>query len=425
MQETDSRYIEQLDFLYNLQKYGIKFGLSQTSNLLQALNNPHQGRRYIHIAGTNGKGSIASLISSILQQAEYKVGLYTSPHLISFRERMQVNSQQILPWEVLNLVHRLRQILDPQEPPTFFEAVTAMALTYFAQQETDIDIIEVGMGGRLDATNLIQPEISLISNISLDHQEFLGRTLHKVAREKAGIIKPHTPLLSAAHQPGVCRMFARIAQEKNSPYYQLGLDFRVRRYKDGFSYFGLQENMKALKTSLTGPHQMKNAGLALAACEILASKGWKINREHMHLGLQQAVWPGRMQLIQDKPKIMLDGAHNPEAIKTLARCLNPGIKHKSLILVLGIMEDKEIEKMLGYILPIADYAIFTSPVYERALDPQKLQDRASPWKISSQVAPNVPQALDQAREKAHPEDLILVCGSLFTVGEALQHLQYK
>ncbi|MFO8031370.1 MAG: folylpolyglutamate synthase/dihydrofolate synthase family protein [Desulfohalobiaceae bacterium] len=423
MLEKDPDYLQELDYLYNLQKYGIKFGLSQTSNLLQGLGNPHQGRKYIHIAGTNGKGSVASFLNSILQLAGYKTGLYTSPHLVSFRERMQINSQYIPQHQVVEFSRQIRRIQDPQEPPTFFEAVTAMALAYFAQENTDVDIIEVGMGGRLDATNLIQSQISMITNISLEHREFLGNTLHQVAREKAGIIKARIPVLSSAKQPGVRELFARIAHEKDSPFYQQGLDFRVRRFQEGFTYFGLQQKLKGLRTNLIGSHQMQNAGLALAACEILNQTGWKINTEHMRQGLQKATWPGRMQLVQDRPKIMLDGAHNPEAIKVLAQCLNPSLEYQRLILVLGMMADKEIEKMLAQILPRTDYAIFTRPVYERALDPEELRSRATPWNVASHAEQSLPRALDQAQDLATPEDLILVCGSLFTVGEALEHLQ--
>ncbi|MFP4630423.1 MAG: bifunctional folylpolyglutamate synthase/dihydrofolate synthase [Desulfohalobiaceae bacterium] len=423
MLETDPEYLQELDYLYNLQKYGIKFGLSQTSNLLQGLGNPHRNRNYIHIAGTNGKGSVASFLNSILQQAGYKTGLYTSPHLVSFRERMQINSRYIPEQRVVELSRRVRAVQDSQEPPTFFEAVTAMALSYFAQEDTDLDIIEVGMGGRLDATNLIQPLLSMITNISLEHREFLGNTLHQVAGEKAGIIKPRTPLLSAAKQPGVRQMFARTAQEKHSPFYQLSLDFRVRRSKTGFTYFGLQQKLKGLRTNLIGEHQMQNAALALAACELLLQRGWNIDPQHMRQGLQQAHWPGRMHLLQDRPKIMLDGAHNPAAIKILANSLNPGLEYQRLVLVLGMMADKDIEKMLAQILPKADYAIFTRPVYERALDPEELHSRAKPWKVRGHAEPSLPQALDQARSLAGPEDMVLVCGSLFTVGEALEHLQ--
>ncbi len=423
MQETDSRYQQELDFLYNLQKYGIKFGLSQTANLLQGLGNPHHGRKFIHIAGTNGKGSVACFLRSILQLAGYKTGLYTSPHLVSFRERIQVNNTLISPSEVVDLVHRLRLVLNSQEPPTYFEAVTAMALYYFARKNTEIDIIEVGMGGRLDATNLVQPQVSLITNISLEHQEFLGRTLQQVAREKAGVIKQRTPILSAASQSSVRALFARTAQEKNAPYYQSGLDFRVRRCKDDFTYFGLQQKMKSLRVNLLGAHQLQNAGLALATCEVLVSRGWQIKAEHMRQGLQQAFWPGRMQLVEDSPRIMLDGAHNPAAIKVLAQSLNSRLAYQRLILVLGIMADKDIEAMLAQILPKADHVIFTRPVYERALDPEVLQARAAPWKVSGDTAPSLAQALGQARTIAGDEDLILVCGSLFTVGDALQHLQ--
>ena len=413
---------DELDYLYSLQKFGIKFGLSATAELLQRLGNPQSGRRCVHIAGTNRKGSVAVFLASILQQAGYTVGLYTSPHLVRFRERFQINFQEIDREQVLRLARKVRRVIQEQEPPTFFEAVTAMALVYFAEADTDLDIIETGMGGRLDATNLVQPLITVITNVSLEHQAYLGTSLEAITREKAGVIKSGVPVVSGATQTKARQILQAAAAEHKAPLYFAGRDFRSRKTKTGLHYFGLNQRLNRLRLGLPGAHQAQNASLALAGMELLADQGISTDAASWRRGLEQARWPGRMHLLPGPPRILLDGAHNAAAVKSLSRALQQEWTFSRLLLVIGIMADKDAQAMLGALLPLADRVIFTRPVYERAMDPLRLQALGRAWAVPGEVIQPLERALEAARHWAGADDLIVVTGSLFTVGEALSCL---
>ena len=419
--DSKTQYRDELNYLYSLQKHGIKFGLSKTSNLLEGMDNPQHGQNFIHIAGTNGKGSVASFFSSILQECGYSVGLYTSPHLASFTERIKINSCEIPQQKLASLIRELRSIVVPEEPPTFFEAVTALALQYFAQEKPDIVILEVGMGGRLDATNLVAPILSIITNISLEHQEFLGDSLLEIAEEKAGIIKPDTPLITGVKQEAIQEMFKRKCQENNSAIHLLGRDFDFWQRPEGLRYQGINIRMDSIHPGLSGEHQSQNAALAIAASEVLNNKGFNIDAPSIRSGLQSAAWPGRMQIVKNNPCVILDGAHNPEALLALTNTLQKDFSYEKLYLVLGIMEDKDIDRLLEIILPISDYVIYSSPDYFRALPPDELESRAQAWNKKGTTANSIPAALDMADQKADSGDMILVTGSLFTVGEALTY----
>lgn len=422
MNPVSSEYSRELDYLYGLQKFGIKFGLSKTTNLLASLNDPHLNQDYIHIAGTNGKGSVASFLSSIMTRAGFRVGLYTSPHLVRFTERFKINGREISQARAAELMHRIRGVMSAQEPPTFFEAVTAMALLYFAQEKTDLVILETGMGGRLDATNVVTPLLSIITNISMEHREYLGSTLLDMAYEKAGIIKPRVPLVTAATQPKVLNFFQDRCKELEAPFFRLGKDFTCRNTARGLHYRGPELHLTNVSIGLPGRHQGRNAATALAAAELLKPRFPNLSEGVLRQGLAEAVWPGRMHLISDSPRIILDGAHNPAAIKALARSLPRDLAYQRLILVLGIMADKDARHILGNILPVADEAIFTRPVYDRAMDPHVLFAHAAAWDLPKQVVPDLEQALATAKGMARDKDLVVVCGSLFTVGEALSIL---
>ena len=238
MKTSKTTYQESVDYLFGLQKFGIKFGLSKTTNLLKAFGNPHKDRRYIHIAGTNGKGSVAAFIASVLKETGLKVGLYSSPHLVRFTERFKINGEEINQNKAMELIEELRTAFSPEEPPTFFEATTAMALIYFARENTDLAIMEVGMGGRLDATNVITPLVSGITNISMEHQDFLGNRLLDIAKEKAGIIKKGVDVVTAATQSSVIRAFETIAPDRGAPLWRVGKEIRYRTTATGFHYRG-------------------------------------------------------------------------------------------------------------------------------------------------------------------------------------------
>jgi dihydrofolate synthase/folylpolyglutamate synthase len=416
-------YKEAVAYLYGLQKYGIKFGLSKTSHLLKAFGNPHRGQKYVHVGGTNGKGSVAAMVESILTMSGLKVGFYSSPHLVRFTERFRSGGQEISPERVAELVSELREAVDPREPPTFFEFTTAMALIHFAREKSDISIMEVGMGGRLDATNVIRPQASVITNISLEHQAFLGRRLLQIAGEKAGIIKRGVDVVTAATQPSVVRLFEKVCEERGAPLHRLGKDIRIRVKDSRLDYYGLDQDLKDVELALLGRYQYRNAALALAVVEILRRKGFRVSEAEMKEGLKTPRWPGRMHIVSRKPLVMLDGAHNPAAMRNLVKSVTRDIAYRRLILVLGVMADKDILKIVREIVPAADYVICTRPEYYRAAPPETLMKAAFPLWKGGEVSPGLPDALKTATEMAAPEDLILVTGSLFTVGEAMACLE--
>lgn len=422
MNSVIKAYQEEVAHLFRLQKYGIKFGLSKTLNLLKAFGDPHIGKAYVHIAGTNGKGSVAAFIARILKEAGFKVGLYSSPHLVRFTERFRVNDTEMGQEKATALIKELREAFSEEEPPTFFEATTAMALIHFAREHADISVIEVGMGGRLDATNVIRPLVSVITNISMEHRFFLGSRLLDIAKEKGGIIKDGVDVLTAASQPPVLDLFRKICREKDAPFWRIGKDVLYRTSTSGFHYYGLNRRLKGLNVGLKGVFQTRNAALALAAIERLEQKGFTVSLEDIRKGLSSTLWPGRMQVFGKAPGILLDGAHNPAAIRVLARSIRAGFHYRRIILVIGIMQDKDIGQLIRGIVPLASYAIYTRPTYYRAAEPEILMREAANLEIPGEVSGSVGAALDRAREMADIEDLIVVCGSLFTVGEALTYL---
>jgi len=412
-------YTSAVDYLFNLQKFGIKFGLSKTENLLKAFGNPHLGRNYIHIAGTNGKGSVATFMGSILQEAGYRVGTYVSPHLVRFTERFRINGEEISQEKTVHLINELRNAVNADEPPTFFEAVTAMAILYFAREKTDITIMEVGMGGRLDATNVITPLVTGITNISMEHQEYLGDRLSRIAYEKAGVIKKGVPLVTAVTQPRIMKQLKMVAEERGAPLWQVGKDVKYRTTPSGLHYFGHTRDIKGLKPGLRGIHQARNAALALGMTEQMEIQGFPHKTDHIRRGLEKARWPGRMQIISEHPTILLDGAHNAAAVRALARTIKAEFSYDRMILVIGIMADKDIPALLRAVVPMSDRVLYTRPVYARAADPGVLMEKALPLNVPGEIVPTLAEALKKAKALATPKDLIVICGSLFTVGEAL------
>lgn len=422
MKETPDNYKEAIDYLYSLQKYGIKFGLSKTTNLLAAFGNPHVGQRYIHIGGSNGKGSVGSMVESILRKAGYRVGFYSSPHLLRFSERFRINGEEMPTEAATQLVKEVKKKIHPDQPPTFFEATTTMALVYFARQQTDLAIMEVGMGGRLDATNVIEPLVSAITNIALEHQDFLGTRLVDIANEKAGIVKSGVDLVTGATQSEVIKAFDAACREKGAPFWRVGREMRYRSTRSGLAYYGIDRTLRGLKPGLMGRFQMRNAALSLGIIELLIRKGLTVLPEDMDKGLGEVRWPGRMQVVSQRPLVLLDGAHNPAASRELHEAVKAGFRYKRLVLVLGVMEDKDLEGVLHPLVSLSDYVIYTRPEYYRAADPSVLYQIGLPLKKEGEVVSRLSQAIERGRAIADPEDLILITGSLFTVGEALGYL---
>ena len=406
-------------YLYGLQKYGIKFGLRNITKLLSLLGNPHKNLRAVHIGGTNGKGSTAAFIHSVLLKAGYRVGLYTSPHLVRFTERIQINQREIPEKRVVELIGIVRRHAEMLESITFFEFTTAMAFLYFADESVDIAVLEVGMGGRLDATNVVAPLLSIITNIALDHQQYLGDTISKIAFEKAGIIKKRNTLVTAATQPNVLHLFKERCKGLRSDFYQVGKDFiGVDMGFQMMNYFGRSLSLLDAEIGLVGPHQVTNATTALGALELLTEKGYQINETAVREGLRETRWPGRLEVMGKSPLVILDGAHNPAAMRTLKGAIERDFNFNRMILVLGIMADKDIRRIINEIVPLADNVILTSPHMERSASPALLKEYCDQWHKDADCVEDVNDAVASALTQARKEDLVLITGSLFTVGEA-------
>jgi dihydrofolate synthase/folylpolyglutamate synthase len=455
-------YSDTLQYLYSLQK------LSNITKLMSFLGDPQKSFPSIHIAGTNGKGSISAIIASILNASGLKVGLFTSPHLVSFTERIRVNGEEIAEFEVIRLAEELRgrtvdlQSSDPDFLPTFFEVVTAMALLYFKKGNVDIAVVEVGMGGRLDATNIIIPEVSVITNISYDHSEFLGNTLAEIAYEKTGIIKRRVPVVVSSQLPEVVKVIDKRAEEIGTVTYFYDREFSSVLREEGISgiYFDYQGNdsfvLQELYLPLTGEYQMENASVAIKAVELLNERrlipnafgtaathhSSFITHDSIKDGLTAVRWPGRLEMIKHEPPILIDGAHNPAAAVALSRALAKTFlrRYKRIILVLGIMGDKDIEGIMKPLLHLSSEIILCSPNYERAASPQRLADVAVSLGFpDGHIMPTVRDALELAMDisqkgesgrlngsslDTHHSSLIVVTGSFYTIGEAKESIGY-
>jgi dihydrofolate synthase/folylpolyglutamate synthase len=416
---STASFQDALTYLYDLQKYGIKFGLSSTANLLERLGNPHLRLKAVHVAGTNGKGSTAAMISSVLVRAGYRVGLYTSPHLVRFNERFRINEKDVGDREILEVFRRVRVVVEDREPPTFFEMTTVMALNLFVEKRVDWAVLEVGMGGRLDATNVVKPQVTIITNISLEHQEFLGTTVTAIAREKAGIIKPKVPLVTAVTQPAALAVIKVSCARARAPWYRVGQRFKVRSHGGrNFTYRGLDWRLSDLRTPLSGRHQFLNAATALGALELLVRQGeCTLGPDEIREGLLGTRWPGRLEWLSRRPPILLDGAHNPAGAMALRQALLNEFTYDRLILVLGIMADKDICAIVATLAPLAERIILTRPRYERAAAPEVLLEVAGSFRERMEVIATAEEALARARELARPSDLVVVTGSLYFIGE--------
>ncbi|MGD9043654.1 MAG: folylpolyglutamate synthase/dihydrofolate synthase family protein, partial [Desulfobacterales bacterium] len=289
-----------LKTMYGLRRFGIILGLDTIKGILKTLGNPHNKFSCIHVAGTNGKGSVAAALSSILYQSGYKVGLYTSPHLVRFNERICINNRQISNADVVKSYQAVQQVHHGDRSPTFFEFATAMALYEFHRQRVDWAVIETGMGGRFDATNVIQPALSIITNVSMEHRDYLGNTLTQITREKAGIIKQGVPVVTAIEQKQARAVVQRVAAKKSAPLYILGENFKIRRKRaGGFSYYGIENTWHNMQTVLLGDYQVQNAALAIAACELLNKDKAEISGKNIQAGLSRTRWPGRLDIVSE------------------------------------------------------------------------------------------------------------------------------
>ena len=421
---TEISYNDCLNKMFGLRRFGIKLGLCTITNILNNLENPHRSFKSIHIAGTNGKGSIASALAAILRCSGYTVGLYTSPHLVRFNERIRINNSQIADKDVVLAYNAVKNANYGKREPTFFEFATAMAFYEFGLKKVDWAVIETGMGGRLDATNIIQPEISVITNISIEHQAYLGDTISQITREKGGIIKEYSPVITGVQQKQSIAVLEEIAQKKQAPFYRLGDKFNVIKNQNGtFTYYGIENIWPDMRTGLLGNHQVDNAALVLATCEMLFKNNVKLTIENIKKGLLENVWPGRLEVISSSPHILLDGAHNLVASQNLAEFIYQNFDDKKVTLVLGILDDKPYSAMLENLLPICSKVILTRPIIERAISPEKIYPCAKAIISDVKIISNVTEAFRYAVETALPDEVICVAGSLYVVGEVKEYVE--
>ena len=417
-------YQESLNYLYSLARLGIKLGLENTRRLLDYFGNPQLKTPTIHIAGTNGKGSTAAFVESILRASGYQVGLYTSPHILDFRERIQINRQLISPEEFVHWIAVLKQTSEKLSiSPTFFEMGTLLAFLHFNRQKTDWNVVEVGMGGRLDATNLCRGRICIITSISHDHESSLGTHLSQIAQEKAAIIKHPCTVISGTREKDAMEIIQKQSRNHQAPLLQLEQDFEVKvqshsLQKQVFDFNGPEIWYKGLEIDLTGRHQSINAGLAVAACTALNDSF--VTEQAVREGLRSTNWPGRLEVCSEKPSLILDGAHNIDSFKKLTASLSEIFPHKRKIWVFGIMKDKPLAEITELISDFADYIVVTQPKSDRSTPPEQIRKALTDFTRPVVQMDEIPLALEHAYQAAHPDDLIIVTGSLLTVAEAKQ-----
>ena len=404
-------YAEAIRFLYELRWFGAKFGLENTFKLAALAGNPQNQLRFIHVAGTNGKGSTCAMLESIYRAAGLRVGLFTSPHLVSFRERIQVNRQLISEEAIVRVVREIRSWLAafPQEHhPTFFEVVTVLALRYFAEQKCDLVIWETGLGGRLDATNIVTPLASVITNIQLDHQQWLGNTLGQIAAEKAGIIKPGVPVLTTTDEPEALAVIEATAKRFKAPFLRVAMNHEPR-------------NPQHAPLPLLGEHQQLNAALAVAMVGVL-QETIPVSQATISEGLSTVKWPGRLQLVTrpDGRRFLLDAAHNPAGADILANALKKDFASESPTLVLGILRDKDWPAMCTRLAPLATRIVTVAVGSERTATAGEL---AAACRAANPTAEVIECAsFAEAAKNITLDAFVVITGSLYLIGESLEWL---
>lgn len=428
------QYLDSFIDYEKLPSFGYKesLKLDRMKRVTERLGDPHHDLRCIHIAGTKGKGSTSAMVASMLKEAGFKVGLYTSPHLISFRERIRINDELISEGELCNLLNRIRPVVDTIDKnsdmyPTFFELYTALAFLYFKENKVDFCVLEVGLGGRLDATNIIErPLCCGITQISLEHTQKLGNTLQEIATEKVGIIKKDSICVSSLQEDSVVDVIRKTCNDKDCRIYEVGkdiyIDFDRRKASQIFSVRGIFQEYPYLEVGLFGDHQFMNAATALGLIESLRFYDIIIPDRAIRDGLKNVKWPGRLQVLRRNPFVVLDGAQNRASAHALREAVRKYFNYNKLILILGISKDKDIKGICEELEPISDEIILTKADIPRAEEPIILKRHI---KKKAGLTRGVKEALGMAEEIARPYDLILVTGSLFVVGEALKAERYS
>jgi dihydrofolate synthase/folylpolyglutamate synthase len=406
------------------------FSLGRMNRLLSALGNPHRKVKMVHVAGTKGKGSTATMLTHMLTHSGFKVGLYTSPHLVRVRERITINLKMIGETQFTRVTRRVAAAASQKSPPTYFEAMTAIAFAHFADQEVDVAVIETGLGGRLDSTNVIKPEVCGITSISYDHTPQLGETLTAIAQEKAGIIKHGVPVVSAPQRPEVKKVLQEAAAKADAPLRLTGEDndfsyrFESSRPLGPHTRLSLTtptSRFEHLHVPLLGDHQAINCAVALSMLDAMKSRGFEIDDQKAAAGLGTVSLAGRMQMICEEPRIMVDGAHNAASVEALIRAIGQNIPYDSMVVIFGCQKDKDVTGMLRHIRLGADKIIFTTTGSPWAMDPEDLAERYTELSgKTSQTTRTLDAALQIARSVVTKEDLVCITGSFHLVGQAMR-----
>ncbi|HNT55138.1 MAG TPA: folylpolyglutamate synthase/dihydrofolate synthase family protein [Anaerolineaceae bacterium] len=443
MNSLDDAYQQSLDYLYSFVDYSLthnlrfspeKFDLARMHDLMARLDNPHQQYPVIHVAGTKGKGSTAAMIAAVLQSAGYRVGFYTSPHLEDFNERIQVNGESISRADLVDLVAQLRPHAAAVERITTFELTTALGFLYFARARVDVAVVEVGLGGRLDATNVVTPLVSVITSLSYDHMAVLGNTLAQIAAEKAGIIKPGRPVVLAPQKEEARLVVERIAAERAAPLTQVGRDVLFAPWThslegqslliwsaeeqslvDDFIESGGRSNWQPVRLTipLLGHHQVENAATAYTALRTANAAGLPISEAAVQQGLRQTNWPGRFEVLRRDPPLVIDSAHNRDSALKLRLAVDDYFPGKRVVLLFGASEDKDIPGMFAELMPRVWQVIATQSIHPRAMPPEQLVALAHQFGVRARVVLPLEAALTEALQLAGSEALVLATGSIF------------
>lgn len=422
-------YTEAINYIKETAKFGSKLGLSRTERILEFLGNPHKKIKTIHIAGTNGKGSTTAMITNILMESSYKVGCYISPYIEEFEERIEINRNNIPKEDLARAVTAVSKAVEKVVElgygnPTEFEIITCTGFWYFYEQKVDYVVVEVGLGGRLDSTNVIMPELSIISSISLDHMAILGDTIEKIAYEKAGIIKKETSVVLYPQQESVYKVFEEISKEKAAPLLKVKSEnakFLNVYEEEGKTFQNIriitEKDEYLVALPLLGIHQVQNCNVVINSCEMLMNMGIKITKESILRGLKKVQWPGRLEIMDTMPLVVLDGAHNIDGIKKLKENLSTYFNYKDLILVLGILADKQVEEMIKEICPMAKRIIAVTPHSERAELCDELRKKIEGINSCCEAIQDYEEAYIKARSYCEKDSLLVVSGSLYMVGD--------
>ncbi|MCE5170238.1 bifunctional folylpolyglutamate synthase/dihydrofolate synthase [Paenibacillus profundus] len=438
-----TRVEEAIDWINSLIPFGIRPGLERIEALMDKLGSPHRRLKFIHVAGTNGKGSTCALLTSALLANGYDVGTFTSPYIEKFTNRFKYNNEDIPEETLLRLANELRPLVDDIAntslgSPTMFEVSTALAILYYANVAyPDVVVWETGLGGRLDVTNIVTPIVSIITNIGHDHMDILGDSIEQIAAEKAGIIKPGVPIVTTVDQPEALEIIRKTAGDQKSTLYAMNEQFTVEllhavENEQIFTFSGPFRSMEQMTLTLNGAHQLKNAAAALMALEVLRQyMAFMLDDEETRAGMRRAAWPGRLEIVSEKPRMLLDGAHNPEGAETLAQALRDTYRYERLHFMMGMLSTKHHQDVLRHILPLADTIIFTEPDFRKKMSAESLSHIAEQLLETASrrpqiiVEPNWRESLERLKAMTEPGDLAVVTGTLYLIADVRSYVLHR